>query len=422
MTSTSSSQPEIEIQITRARADAQAAGISFAPAVFDRLTNQESLSIGLETAVQQAEAWLRILCGLQTEIQAISKAAASIDPQVTWFSAFARALLAWQLDTCEQMLSSLMDEYKSVVATGLKSLNTNNYTDALPMLALVLEHAELDAEQQARLQVFIGRIHLFHRNAPSEAKTAFDQAQSLAPELGLVKVAQGDYERSLGNFEAAAKLYEQALDKARNDADMAGGAIGLGLADEGLKHWSDANRNYDFAIEKLRNEPDLIKALSKLAAPVSGNSYLQAARALRTAGRAEEALTALDLAMAQGIKDDTDYPERIGYRLKGELLDKLERPAEASDAYQQAAEQFSWVGQLDIALELYNLALKAKPDSAPAWWGQADVYWRQCFLLKPPYVDRDLLQKSEEAWKQGMSLATPDADRAWVYALWAYRP
>ncbi len=421
MTSASFSRPEVEVQLTRARADAQTAGISFASAVLDRLTSQESLSVALETAVQQAEDWLRILRSLQTEIQSIiSKTTVSIDTQATWFSEFARALLAWQLDTCRQMLNSLMDEYKSVVATGLKSLNTNNYADALPMLALVLEHAELDAEQQARLQVFIGRIHLFHRNAPSEAKTVFDQAQSLAPELGLVKVAQGDYERSLSHFEVAAELYEQALDKARNDADMAEGAIGLGLADEGLKHWSDANRNYDFAIEKLRNEPDLIKALSKLAAPVSGNLYLQAARALRTAGQEEEALIALDLAMAQGIKDDTDYPERIGYRLKGELLDKLERPAEASDAYRQAAEQFSWVEQFDIALELYNLALKAKPDSAPALWGQADVYWRQCLLLpKPPYVDRDLLQKSEEAWKQGMSLATPDADRAWVYALWA---
>ena len=137
------------------------------------------------------------------------------------------------------MLSSLMDEYNSVVATGLKSLNTNNYADALPCLHLFLSMPNWMRNNSPDFRSLSG-VSIYFTESPSEAKAAFDQAKSLVPELGLVNVAQGDYERSLGHFDVAAELYEQALDKARNDADMAEGAIGLGLADEGLKHWSDA--------------------------------------------------------------------------------------------------------------------------------------------------------------------------------------
>lgn len=342
------------------------------------------------------------------------------NPIETWFTTFANALLAWQLETCEQMLSSFMGEQQSSVTAGLMALNTANYTDALPMLALVLNLAQLDAEQQARLQIFVGRIHLFHRKSPVDAKIAFDQAQALSPDLSLVYVAQGDYARSQGNTETATEFYERSLDMSRSSADAAAGAVGLGLVDEELKRWSDANRNYDYAIEKLRSEPDLIAALSKLAAPVSGNLYLQAARALRVSGQSEAALAALERAMYLGIQDDSDYPERIGYRLKGDLLSTLAHNDEASDAYESAGVRFVWVGQYNIAFELFELALKMNPKNALVYWDQADAYWRQSTTPQPPFVSRELLEKSEQAWKAGISISTPNADNAWVYALWAY--
>ena len=68
MTSTSSSQAAIEIQITRPVRCTRSRYFLCARCI--RQVDQPGILIcRLETAVQQAEDWLRIFRGLQTEIQ-----------------------------------------------------------------------------------------------------------------------------------------------------------------------------------------------------------------------------------------------------------------------------------------------------------------------------------------------------------------
>src|SRR5439155_16375307 len=120
--------------------------------------------------------------------------------------------------------------------------------------------------------------------------------------------------------------------------DQPEGYSGLGLWSEDHQLWDEADDWYKQAIDVLRRNPaikDLFAALEHLLLPMSGNTYFQLARSLKD-DHPDYALKAVERALEFGVKHSISRPEKLVYRLKGEILDKLGRQSDAAEAYFEA--------------------------------------------------------------------------------------
>jgi len=353
-----------------------------------------------------------------------------MDPQnglSQWLRVCAGALIDWELGVCEKLVKESFPfpskefDVSNLFRNGTKAIIDEKYPQALDMLTYLvqaasekLSHPILNEFTRATLLVFVGRIYLYKVFDVEVALSYFEQAKELASKDGRPYSALGEYYRLNSDRDKASAFYQQAIELSPKQPD---GYIGMGLLMEDQSLWDEADDRYEEAIEAVREEKDIQVALSKLLAPVSGNVYLQIARMLKKKDP-DQALRSVEHAITTGIKHDGNYPERLGYKLKGELLESLERRVEAAAAYYEAGQRFSWRDEYKISIDLLTHANELDSKNISIYWNLSDSLRLSSYKTTFPFADEDLIKKSRDAWERGYAKAkSADTDYAFGYVV-----
>jgi tetratricopeptide (TPR) repeat protein len=369
-----------------------------------------------------------------------------------WIHAYTGALIAWHLDMCAKLLSEPFAfppqaaDVLDLVQRGTDAIQNGPFESAIEMIEYLLRPtpsveagSRLDDTGRAILLILLGRIYLYKASQPELAREQFEHARNLAPKDGRPYAALGEYHRIQApqqattdengpthtEYDQARQLYEQAIQLPSGQVD---GYIGKGLLFELQRAWDEADDNYQKAIQELQKRvkaAELSATLGALLAPVSGNLYLQLARMLKKVN-GEFAIGAIDRAMELGIKHEGDYPERIGYRLKGEILETLvsdakdeetqDRMTEAALAYCEAGKRFHWREDHQVAVEMLKRSHDLNTEHIPTYWYLASTQRMLSYRPEPPFADRTLIRKALVVWERGVRKQLPDSDDAWVYS------
>lgn len=156
---------------------------------------------------------------------------------------------------------------------------------------------------------------LLRLERPAEALQHFDALIGLDPDLAFAHVSRGNSLRALGAVRDAETSYQRALDLDPNHG-LAWAGLAQIAADRGAYH--DARKWAGEALERMPGLPD---AVMSLASAELGDGQPLAAEGRIRALLEDQRLTPLERAYAQG--------------LLGDILDALDRPAEAIAAYRQ---------------------------------------------------------------------------------------
>lgn len=413
----------------------------FALTPTDLQSKPASLSKRLEDLLGLIErreaAWKYTEAGWRQRRAAL-EAQLSADPESAvhhWLALYAEALVDWQLDTCRALVDepfAFPDHFVSDVflfKVGTEALLTEEYVDTLDMLNYLIDtHQEqpwnaLHLRHCALLRIFRGRIHQTRLGDRSAARADFEQAEAMLPRDGRPQAAWGHYYRDqhAPGQSTAHEYFTRAIEY---DPDRPEGYVGLGLLaeDDGLladdyTGWrSEADDWYRQALETLENDPKPQLRLHALLFPVSGNLLVQLASVLKHEQKLDAALDAVNEALDQGLRDETDYPERIAYRVKGAILDSLGRPTEAAAAFFQAGQRYYWLNKSDKTVHALRKATALDPDHVDAHWYLADTLRIQSHSAEWPYVNPQLIEESLETWQRGADLNIPQtSDSAWSY-------
>jgi tetratricopeptide (TPR) repeat protein len=344
-----------------------------------------------------------------------------------WLRIYVAAFLNWELETCSKLVKEPFPfnpedaERLKLFRHGTEAMVSGRYEHALEMLSQ-LTRWKISAQSQPLLSktdkllvlIFIGRIYLYRTSDVEMATSSFEHAQRTAPDDARPYAALGDAARFKGNKDEALKLYQQAIELSSVEHS---GEIGMGLWSEDQELWDEADDWYEKAIKKLRlrtGVKNIQVELSKMLAPVSGNLYLHLARKLKKED-AEAALAAVNQALDLGIKHVGDYPERIAYRLKGEVLELLDRSLEAAEAYFKAGQKFYYRAEYQIAAVLLRQANKLDPSHLLTYWTLFDVLRISSYLPTPPYFEPGLVNEGLDVWERGVQLELPTRDSYWAY-------
>lgn len=343
-----------------------------------------------------------------------------------WLQTFTPALLDWELDYCEKLAQEAFPfprsaaELPALFQQGVRAIKYEIYPKAAEMATYLVEAKRaggssplLDPLSQALLLIFRGRISLHHSTSPERALADFQQAKELAPSDGRPLAALAEYYRKQDDARQAMRFCQQAIERS---PDVPDGYLVMALLAEDQKRWDEAEEWYERAVEKARNEKDLEVGLSKLLTPVSANLYLHLARRLLQEER-ERALGLVTRAIERGIKADGDYPERAGYQLKGEILEALQRPVEAAEAYYEASQRFSWVNDYQGWIAMLERARSLNPDDFRLYWSEADALRVLSYSPIPQEINKDKLNQSVALWEQGAAIKLPDARYSWAYVV-----
>jgi tetratricopeptide (TPR) repeat protein len=382
-----------------------------------------------------------------------------------WLQIYAELLLNWRLDLCDRLVREswpfppdaahlpaifkdgtkalqTLSSVEANVSTTVSRSNTpwqSSRADRSPERTISRDNALemvrhltdltnlnetkslLDHRSGSLLQILAGRIYLQSNENQEAALMCFEQARKLAPAEGYTLAALGDYYRAKGDRDKAGELYQQAIDLQPNQPE---GYNGLGLWSEDQELWDEANDWYEQGIKLLLqqrdiNDPDAI--LRRLLAPVSANLYLQLADALKQDGRnPESALKALERSLQLGIRRAGVYHERVAYQLKGDLLELLEHPDEAAQAFFEAGKQWEVESDLPLVIELLQRAIRLDPTQAAYYWPLADALRARSIRPEPQLVDAQPALEAMQIWNQGVQLKkVPDTDDWWVYLVGA---
>ncbi len=343
-----------------------------------------------------------------------------------WLRTYAEALLAWELHIC----AALAGEDFSVPAAhadlfrlfrnGARAMQQDYYTDGrvLSMLDYLVQakggdaaSLVLDPTTRAALLVFRGRIKLHYTYQKDAALRDFEAACECAPQDALPIAALGEYQRGLEHRREAEGFFRQAVEVAPSQPH---GHLGLGLCAEDEKRWDEASEWFDRTAERVRDEKNPLAALSRLFAPVSGNACLRLACTLQSSDPTH-ALEAIERALSLSIKGDGEYPSRVAYRLKGDILAHLKRHDEAAKAYFEAGRRFLWDRDSQTAKEILRKVGGLAPRDSPTHWELADVWLLLSYSAKTDDEKKTAIESAKAVWYAAARHTLPDEKYYWAY-------
>ena len=350
-----------------------------------------------------------------------------------WLQIYAEALVEWELTICNELVSNLPPELvaQSEVLTlfqeGTSTIIDWNYGPrTTEMVEYLLKNVPLataphenglDKTGRMILHIYLGLIYLYLARpsvvgpGPENAVKNFEEAKSLAPQDGRPRAALGYFNYCKGDREKARELYQEAISLSPQQPE---GYIGMGMFFEDESLWDEADDWYEQAIATVEGSPNIIGSLTRHLAPLPGNLYLHLARKLKQ-DDPERALLTVTLALSIGIRDQGEYPERLGYKLKGEILEQLGKQSEAAEAYYDAGRRYGWQNEAATATELLRKAHSLNPEHAPTLWELSDIVRVNSSTTQPPYVNQELIAESLNFWEKGIGIKTPEAADSWVY-------
>jgi tetratricopeptide (TPR) repeat protein len=329
---------------------------------------------------------------------------------------YAEALNAWALDICSQIVSEAYpveaaDETLETLRTGNQAITGANYPQALTLLRkLAFAEGTLDVPNRANMAVFAGRIYCRYDLKP-QGLQAFQYAIKTAPDESRGYAALADYHRLSGERDLAEQFCRDAFERSAENPDA---CIEMGLLAEEKSDWDEADEFYERAIQSVRGQSHPVAALSKMLAPLTGNFYLQLARTLKTENPGE-ALESVNRAIAMGVKLEGNYPERVAYRIKAEILDALGSKLEAAEAYFEAGSRFASRSDFLVAVDLLERARQLNPEHPLTDWHLADALYVASWVSEYPYVREAPAKRGAAVWDERICRDLPTGDQAWVY-------
>ncbi|CAG1009212.1 hypothetical protein ANRL4_04010 [Anaerolineae bacterium] len=422
-----SQHPALDSLFQEARNRAAEKGLTFSAPLLDALAERPDSLTALREGLHSAIEWQLILIDL---LRAAQQSLG--EPHQDWMARYTRALVRGDMDVCAALISQspLSPETLSLFEQGTRAYRENRLGEMLPLLEHLQQQPDLSPELMARLLIFSARSRL-RLGSPDRAEADLSRARSLAPDLWLVEVAQGDQERRSNNPSKALDIYQTILKRPlemRHLEAAAGAHIGLALLAEDRGDWGEATTHFEEAIKLLGAGERLVMRLESLAPDESGSLYLSAAYALEKIND-EESLRAVNEAIRLGVRGAVQRPDRAAYRLKGDIL-RDSAPADSALAYIEAARGYAETNEWREAGALYEAALNVLPipeDQTErtafwsqweyAFWNGADAFLVASYAPNPPYVDRAMLDKSVELYQRGMNIGQPGEHYTWVYTL-----
>lgn len=346
----------------------------------------------------------------------------------------AEAVAAWDLELAREIAEErslgLADErdLQNRVQAGLRALAERRPEDALDLVEQLARDSfasGLRPETRAALKVLCGRIHLARadlRVAPladddagdpdrALAFASFQRARDLAPQRGEAHAALSNYYLADGQVDQAVSVAHKAVELSR---DLPDGFIALALCAESRGEAGQADDFYDRALDRVDGTPDPISALGRLLGPVPPGLLLRLAHRRDTSGDDSGALDFVERALAAGF--ESDEREAEAYELKGDVLEKLERPAaEISDAYYEAGLHYNWAGKPDTAEGVLKQAVAKNPENAGASWTLSEALRIRAAgtAAQPPEELAELVARSLERWTSVRR--PPDEQESWTY-------
>ena len=335
-----------------------------------------------------------------------------------WLQLVAQAIERWELEvlarlaTAELMqplgMADLLPRFQELVA----AFDSESAADSLPLFDLIL--AGVPTESFPTLMVMAVRHALRSPDAGPETLRRLQQFESQHQDDVRCLTLRADWARQQGQLESAELTLARAYEKDPESIDT---LFGLGMLEETRGRYDDADDRYAEAISLLRERTqpgDIVQALGPYHGSIDGNVYLQLARMLRRESP-ELALSAVDQALLQGIVHEGDSPERIGHRLRGELLEQLGRPSDAAAAFTEAALGFHARGDSAITIALLRRSLELDATKALTYWVLADALRVASHSEGPPYLDSAMLLEARDVWNRGLAIETPTERDAWAY-------
>ena len=350
----------------------------------------------------------------------------------------AEAVAAWDLELAQEIAEErslgLADEreLQNRIRAGLRALAERRPEDALDLVEQLMGDGlatRLPPETRAVVEVLGGRIHLARADRrvapPAEredeadagdpdralAFASFQRARDLAPHRGEAHAALSSYYLADGQVDQAVSVAHKAVELSR---DLPDGFIALALCAESQGEAGQADDFYDRALDRVAGTPDPITALGRLLGPVPPGLLLRLAHRRDTAGDASAALDSVERALAAGFESDERAAE--AYKLKGDVLEKLERPAaEVSDAYYEAGRNYNWAGKPDTAESVLEQAVAKVPENAGASWTLSEALRIRAAEkdAQPPEELKELVERSLEHWTSVRR--PPDEQESWTY-------
>jgi len=308
---------------------------------------------------------------------------------------------------------------QQVCEAGIKVLLAERFDDAYlrEMLTALIDlrgpggESALEPAVRVPLLVFRGRIHLYRSGDLENALKDFQEAQSGMPQSSIVLAALGEHQRKLGDRRNAEGFFQQTI---LLGPDVPFGYLGMGLSAEDQSKWSEADTWFDRAADRVLAENDPVAALGRMAAPVSGKAYLRLALKLQDI-YGNRALDAVSRAESIGVLAGGNYPIRVVYAAKAEILERLGREEEAAEEYFNAGRNFHWDQDSRAAAVLLEKARSLDPHHAPTYWSLADAYLMLSYTEENDAAKRKLLSDAVDAWNEGMRLSRPDTNQSWIY-------
>jgi tetratricopeptide (TPR) repeat protein len=387
------------------------------------LTQAEKIEPRQRRDALESEAyWLELK---ETLRQAAIRSADAL--RTAWLRSFAEALAAWRLDVCERLTredvpdAEKLEEMRRTFSAAVTALQAREHAAALPAIELLVEEPPvrspgslLNEASRAAAFLVLGRIRLRDTADKAASLACFERAREAAPQDGRVHAALAEYYRATDDDATARDLSRRAIALSPDRPD---GYVSMALSCEAQGWWDEVSEWHAQAVEatlRRATSGNPLGELGQLLAPVSGALYLRLGQAIRQSNPAA-ALVAAEKAIELGVNGEGKYPQRAAYQLKGDVLEVLQRPAEAAEALSAAAQHSAWDNDAETALHLYGRVSELDPKRVSNYWRWADALLTASRLPKPPYVDKEKTSQSLEMWDLGAKVAVPDYDHYWVY-------
>ena len=296
-----------------------------------------------------------------------------------WLRDFAEALGHWRVRLCQVLVDADLPFPKSFeepcdFRRAMRLVLHERWPETSAFWTFLARDESLPPSTRARLIITVGEIHLYYFSPPEKALRFFEQAQQLAPGLGRVLSALGDYHADRGDSETATDYFKRAIEAA---PDRFEAYCSLGDLAQKESRFTEAESWYLEAVTKsggnsssytrllgLYGQPSLIEKYGAFIEPLAESAkavepadeyqiYLYVAEAYKTGQRFDQAHDWYHKAIA------FDRERLTGYIVKGFAC--LE---EGDRRYEEARTAFL-------------KAIEIAPESYSGYWGLGQLLERQ---------------------------------------------
>jgi tetratricopeptide (TPR) repeat protein len=332
-----------------------------------------------------------------------------------WLQTYAEGLARWRPLLCRNLVDGpfpfperFRKPYDFKSATRL--ILHERWAEVHQFFTFLAGHEFLHSQTRARLLVPAGQIHLYYFSPRDRAQKFFEQAEQLAPGLGLVLAVMGSYYGEQNDFAKSLSYLEQAMQAAPDEAEP---YVFMGDLEEKQGNLEKASTWYQEAINKAIGERSGYSRLLRLY----GRPEFIARYEAHIVPLAERAIAVDETGEYRTYLDIGDtYALSRRYDKAHEWYDKaIHLEPDRLDGYTQKG--FVWLeegeSRYDAARTVFLKAIDVSPGLYDGYWGmgrlaerrsqwaEAAEWYAQALQRQPEFHSALRSRIGEMQWKMG---------------------